>query len=246
MRNNLQSGLGSAFHSPNGQTMTRIINLPEVLSDTQQKGLSYALMWTMLGIFISLSGFGCTHDHKIDLNPEIFVRASNIGKGEKLVVRVNDTRSQKAISKKKSDLKVSSDRAINTVNIYASSSVRDTVLDKVMGGFGRMGFHPSKHGNNSSRMITVEVSKLQLNYQSGEVGIKIPEVHAQMETILRVQASHGDQSFKKTYSTRMTKSHRMLTGKFKNERLVNNSLSMAIQKMFDDPKLLEFLLSHKP
>jgi len=105
-----------------------------------------------------------------------------------------------------------------------------------------MGFHPSKHGNHSSRMITVEISKLQLNYQSGKIGIKIPDVHALMETILRVQARHGDLSFKNIYSTRMTKSHRMLTGKFKNERLVNNSLSMAIQKMFDDPELLQFLL----
>ncbi len=199
----------------------------------------------MLGVFVSLLGFGCTHDHKIDLNPEIFVRVSNIGKGERLVVRVKDTRSQRAISKKESNLKVTSDRAIDTVNIYASSSVRNTVLDKIMEGFQRMGFHPSKHGNNSSRVITVEISKLQLNYQEGKAGLKIPEVHARMETILRVQAIHGDQSFKSIYSTRMTKSHHMLTGKFKNERLVNNSLSMAIQKMFDDPELLRFLLPSK-
>jgi uncharacterized lipoprotein YajG len=161
------------------------------------------------------------------------------------VIRVKDTRIQKAISKKKSDLKITSDRSIDTVNIYASSSVRDTVSDKIMAGFERMGFHPSKHGNNSSRMITVEISKLHMNYQRGRIGIKVPEVHAQMETILRIQARHGNRSFKKVYSTRMTKSHRMLTGQFKNERLVNNSLSMAIQKMFDDPELLQFLLPGK-
>lgn len=62
-----------------------------------------------------------------------------------------------------------------------------------------------------------------------------------METILRVQARNGKQSFKNMYRARMTKSHRMFTGKFKNERLVNNSLSMAIQQMFDDPKLLALL-----
>ena len=226
--------------------MTRTTHFPEVPSDSRQKGLPYPLIWTMLGVFVSLLGFGCTHDHKIDLNPEIFVRVSNIGKGDRLVVRVKDTRSQRAISKKESNLKVTSDRAIDTVNIYASSSVRNTVLDKIMEGFQRMGFHPSKHGNNSSRVITVEISKLQLNYQEGKAGLKIPEVHARMETILKVQAIHGDQSFKSIYSTRMTKSHRILTGKFKNERLVNNSLSMAIQKMFDDPELLRFLLPSKP
>ncbi len=148
---------------------------------------------------------------------------------------------KKPFPKKKSGLNVTSDRAINTVNIYASSSVRDTVSDKIMEGFERMGFHPSKNGNPSSKIIAVDISKLQLNYQGGKAGIKIPEVHAQMETILRIQANQGNQSFKKTYGTRMTKSHRMLTGKFKNERLVNNSLSMAIQKMFDDPELLHFL-----
>lgn len=95
-------------------------------------------------------------------------------------------------------------------------------------------------------MIAVEISKLQLNYHNAKVGLKIPEVHAQMETTLRVQARHGNQFFKNTYSTRMTKSHHMLTGKFKNERLINNSLSLAIQKMFDDPALLQFLLPDKP
>jgi hypothetical protein len=225
--------------------MTRTTHFPEVPSDSRQKGLPYPLMRKMLGVFVLLLGFGCTHDHKIDLNPEIFVRVSNIGKVERLVVRVKDTRSQRAISKKESNLKVTSDRAIDTVNIYASSSVRNTVLDKIMEGFQRMGFHPSKHGNNSSRVITVEISKLQLDYQEAKAGLKIQEVHARMETILRVQAIHGDQSFKSIYSTQMTKSHHMLTGKFKNERLVNNSLSMAIQKMFDDPELLRFLLPGK-
>jgi uncharacterized lipoprotein YajG len=225
--------------------MIRIISFSEVTSNAQPKSLSYPLAVMMLGIFVSLLGFGCTHDHKVDLKPETFVRISDIGKGEKLVIRVKDTRIQKAISKKKSDLKVTSDHAINTVNIYASSSVRDTVSDKVMECFERLGFNTSKYGNNSNRKVIVEISKLQLNYQR-KVGLKIPEVHAQMETTLRVQARYGDQSFKKNYSTRMTKSHRMLTGKFKNERLINNSLSIAIQKMFDDPQLLQFLSPGKP
>jgi len=202
-------------------------------------------MWTVIGVLTLLSVFGCTHDHKIDLNPEVFVRVSNIGNGERLVIRVNDTRSQKAISKKQSDLKITSGRSIDTVNIYASSDVRDTVLEKVMAGFERMGFHPSKHGNPTHRMITVEISKLQLNYRREQAGLELPKINAQMETILRVRASHGKQTFKNIYNARMTKSHRMFTGKFKNERLINKSLSMAIQKIFDDPKLLQFLLPGK-
>jgi hypothetical protein len=52
--------------------------------------------------------------------------------------------------------------------------------------------------------------------------------------------------FKNIYSSRLIKSHRMFTGKFKNVRLVNNSLSMAIQKMLDDPHLIQFLLAGRP
>lgn len=213
---------------------------------TKRIPLFFALNWLALGFFISLSVVGCAHDHKVNLNPEIFVRVSNIGQGERLVVQVNDARLQKAISKKESDLRVTSGQSFNTVSIYASSSVRDTVSDKIMEGFERMGFHPSKHGNNSSRRITIVISKLQLNYQRKTAGIKIPEIHAQMETILQVQARHKNRSFKKDYKTRMTKSHRILTGKFKNERLINNSLSMAIQKIFDDPELLQFFLPGNP
>lgn len=226
--------------------MTKATHSPEIHNGSRFRKSAYSSIWTIFGIFILLSGFGCSHDHKINLNPEVFVRISNIGKGERLVVRVNDIRPQKAISRKKSDLKVTSDRSINTVTIYASSDVSDTVSEKIMEGFERMGFHPTKHGNNSSPMIIVEIKKLQLNYQQGKMGIKIPEIHAAMETILRVRASRGVHSFKNIYSTRMTKSHRMLTGKFKNERLINNSLSMAIQKIFDDPELLRFLVPAKP
>ena len=195
----------------------------------------------LLGMLTTLLTFGCAHDHKVNLNPEIFVRVSDRGNGERIIIRVLDTRAQKAISKKESDLKVTSEHSINTVNIYAASSVRDTVSEKIMEGFARMGFHPSKHGNSSDRKLSVEISKLQLNYQRGTDGLKIPKVNAQMETLLRVDARHNNQSFKKTYQSRMTKSHRILTGKFKNERLINNSLSMAMQYMFDDPELLQFL-----
>jgi hypothetical protein len=115
-----------------------------------------------------------------------------------------------------------------------------------MEGYQRMGFHVSKHGTPSNTKVTVEISKLLLNYQRGRVGLKIPEVHAQMETVLKVKANRKKQIFEKIYSSRLTKSNRVLTGKFKNERLINNSLSMAIQKMFDDPQLLQFLLPIKP
>ncbi len=209
-------------------------------------GLFRICLWLRITIFIPLLALGCTHDHKIDLHPEIFVRVSNIGKGEQLTVRVRDIRSQKAISKKVSNLKLSSDRAVNTVNIYASSSVRDTILDKITEGFQRMGFHTVKPGRLTNRKLEVEIYRLQLNYKSGNLGVKIPEVHAQMETILRVRAAYGNQMFKNIYSSRLIKSHRMFTGKFKNERLVNNSLSMAIQKMLNDPDLIQFLLAGRP
>jgi len=209
-------------------------------------GLFRICLWLRFTIFIPLLALGCTHDHKIDLHPEIFVRVSNIGKGEQLTVRVRDIRSQKAISKKVSNLKLSSDRAINTVNIYASSSVRDTILDKITEGFQRMGFHTVKPGRLTNRKLEVEIYRLQLNYKSGNLGVKIPEVNAQMETILRIRAAYGNQMFKNIYSSRLIKSHRMFTGKFKNERLVNNSLSMAIQKMLDDPDLIQFLLAGRP
>jgi len=225
--------------------MRKISDVPEVPSNFRQYVLFYPLMSIIIGVLALTSGFGCSHDHKVDLKPEIFVRVSSIGKGERLIIQVRDVRVQKAISKKQSDLKISSDRSINTVNIYASSDVRDTVLEKVMGGFERMGFHASKRGNPSNSMLIVEISKLQLKYQRGSAGSSVPKVHAQMETILRVKANRGERVFKEVYSSRLTKSHRILTGKFKNERLINNSLSMAIQKMFDDPQLLQFLLPSK-
>ena len=209
-------------------------------------GLFRICLWLRITIFIPLLALGCTHDHKIDLHPEIFVRVSNIGKGEQLTVRVRDIRSQKAISKKVSNLKLSSDRAVNTVNSYASSSARDTILDKITEGFQRMGFHMVKPGRLTNRKLEVEIYRLQLNYKSGNLGVKIPEVNAQNGTILRVRAAYGKQMFKDIYSSRLFKSHSMFTGKFKNERLVNNCLSLAIQKMLDDPDLIQFLLAGRP
>ncbi len=199
----------------------------------------------ILGTLSPLTSIGCTHDHKIDLHPEIFVRPSSIGAGKTLVIQVRDTRSQNAISKKETGPRLNKGQALNTVNIYASSSVRDTVQDKIMEGFQRMGFRPVKYNRSSSPTLWVDIFRLRLKYQSGNIGVKIPEVHAQMETILRVRAVHGSRSFKNVYQSRMIKSHRIFTGKFKNERLVNNSLSLALQHMFEDPKLVQFL-AQKP
>ena len=87
------------------------------------------------------------------------------------------------------------------------------------------------------RKLLLEVVQWRMKHQHQVTAAK---VHARIDTAIRVTARNGEKQFKNIYKSSMVKSSRMLVGKFKNETFVNTGLSLALQKIFEDKKLLIF------
>ena len=67
------------------------------------------------------------------------------------------------------------------------------------------------------------------------------KVNAKLNTAIRVTAGNSGKIYKNIYKTSSEKSSRTLVGKFKNEEFANTGLSIVLQKIFEDKKLLIFL-----
>ncbi len=186
----------------------------------------------------------CTHDHKVDIRPHVFVKPSQLGKNSILAIQVIDTRPQGAIYKSQSGLK-GKKRSFQTINIYPGSSVKDAVYDKVEEGFQKMGFRITRQSTKANKKIRVDLAKLQLNYKSENLSLKLPTIFAQLTVLLKVTAKNQKYFFKNKYTTIKNKSQKALSGKFMNEQFINDGLSFTLKKMFEDPKLIQFLTQEK-
>ncbi len=188
---------------------------------------------------ICVSGLGsCANtQHKISVEPELYVKQADFGKGKQVTLKVVDKRSQFAIFKRKAAPKSGLRSAFHTVTIVPRSSIADPIFAKVENGLRQLGFRPAR-GATTKRKLLLEVLQWRMKSQHQ---VSAGKVHAKVDTAIRVTAKNGEKQFKKIYKSSMKKSTRMLVGKFKNENFVNNGLSLALQKIFEDKKLLVFL-----
>ncbi len=175
--------------------------------------------------------------HKISIEPELYVRQSNIGGGKKISLKVVDKRSQFAVFRRKAAPKSGLRSSLHTVTIVPRSSISDPISRKVRDGLRQSGFRPVP-GANAGRRLLLEIVQWKLSYKHH---ISEAAVHGRIKTAIRVTARNGEKQFKNIYKSSMEKAGRMIVGKFKNELFVNNGLSLALQKIFEDKKLLIFL-----
>ncbi len=186
----------------------------------------------------------CTQDHKIEIRPHAFVQASNLGKDSFLAIQVIDTRPQQAIYKSQPDLK-EKPKSLQNESIYPSSSIKDAVHDKVAEGFQKMGFLITRQNSKTQKKIRVDLARLKLNYKRENLGLKLPTIFAELSVLLKVTAKRQGKYFKNKYITIKNKSQKALSGKFMKEQFINDGLSFTLKKMFEDPKLIQFLTQEK-
>ena len=201
------------------------------------------ISWGYSGLALVLWVLGaCAHDHRVKIDPELYVRESNVGHGLPVRVQVVDRRSHRAIYKKTSGPHLPlAGRPLNQVSIYPGTPVDDPVKEAIQTGLARLGFKPVEGERSYQRVLRVEIRLLRLFYQFENPRLKIPEKNVRLRTALDVIAQSPRQTFKRRYETQMDKSQNLLTGEFKNQQFINNGLSLTLQKMFEDPELLDFL-----
>ena len=175
--------------------------------------------------------------HKISIEPELYVKQTDFGKGKQITLKVIDKRSQFAIFRRKAAPKSGLRSSLHTVTIVPRSSIADPIFAKVENGLRHLGFRPAR-GAMTKRKLLLEIVQWRMKDQHQ---VTAGKVHAKVDTAIRVTARNGGKQFKKIYKSSMKKSTRMLVGKFKNEKFVNNGLSLALQKIFEDKRLFVFL-----
>ena len=188
---------------------------------------------------LAISGLAsCANtQHKIAVEPELYVKQADFGKGNKVSLKVVDKRSQFAVFNQKAAPKSGLSSKFHRVTIVPASSIKDPIYRKVKDGLKQLGFRTISEGKASRRLL-LEVVQWKMGYQHQ---ITAAKVNIKLNTAIRVTAGNDGKLYKNIYKTSAAKSSRMLVGKFKNEEFANTGLSLALQKIFEDKKLLIFL-----
>lgn len=183
----------------------------------------------------------CTQEHRVRIDPELYVRPQPMGQGQRVSLKVSDRRKKSAIYNEEMGPKAAVVGSLNKVNVYPKGAVDDPVEDQIKKALTTLGFVPVNEKQNADTRMEVQILQLRMLYSYEDPKIKIPEKKVRLKAALGVIAQKGDQKFKKLYQTQLDKSQNLVTGEVKNEQFINNGLSVTLQKIFEDPAFLIFL-----
>jgi uncharacterized lipoprotein len=162
------------------------------------------------------------------LKLEPIIEASSIGKDVTVAVRVVDRRSSTVIGHRGVDSK---NAAIKT-----DQNVPELFREKIQEGLGRKGFTAQKYDGQPGRLLTVEIRRLvyttDMEYWKG-----IVEVEAELLAFTVKDGVKFEQFYRGQRKETTVEAPRAST----NERLINGAISDAVQRLFEDERLLRYL-----
>jgi len=172
---------------------------------------------------------GCAWVHQtVNLNPEPRIEPSNIGRGAPVAVRALDKRASKTIGYRGLDSK--------NAGITTDQDVARLFQQKVVEGLQRRGFAAVPFTDQPSRILTVEIRQIEyttdMEFWKGIVQVK---------AALRAHASWNGLLFDQTYVAERKENVVEAPGAKTNERLINETVSEAVQKLLLDDRLTFFL-----
>ncbi len=210
-------------------------NFPRT-SDRSSCWLRLSVLLILLVLFSA-----CGTEHRIRVEPELYLRQNDMGQGTRVSVRVIDKRAQRAIFEKTPGLDTRLIGSLGKVNIYPKGAVDDPIEEQVKRGLSTLGFQPVESSQPASRRLEVHILHLRMLTSFEDPKLNIPKKKVRLRVALGVRGEKPGKKFKKLYQTYQDKSQNLLTGEFKNEQFINNTISLTLQKMFEDPALHVFL-----
>lgn len=190
-------------------------------------------------ILMMASGFAaCANtQHTIFIEPELYIKPVNLGKGNKVNLKVVDRRSQFALFDKDKAHMLGFGGSMNKDTIVPKSGISGPIAAEVSAGLQQLGFRPTR-GVKLARSLVVNVNQLKIKYQNYVVEGK---AHTRLKTTIKVFARNGKKKYINTYRFTLGKSRSPLFGKIEYEQFVNKGLSLALKRIFEDKKLWFFL-----
>lgn len=175
---------------------------------------------------------GCAfQQQRVILQPELRMLPSEIGQGKSVAVKVVDERPEKDFGHRGSVYG-------KMAKISSNQDVAAVIRVKVEEGLKRSGFQPEPWKEESPRSLRVEIRFIEY---STSAGYWTGGVHT--KSTLKAISSNGGKLYENIY--RVENEERVMVVPFadENEKSINDIVSLALQKMFNDTELLTFLAS---
>ena len=172
---------------------------------------------------------GCSQQHFVKIDPALPVSRSDLGENTILGLKVIDSRPNNLIAKWKGRFN------FRRFRITPEQDLADVLHAKIAIGLQKKGFTPKRFSSQNMKILKVEILQLKSIYNKDA-----PRLGIRVSAILRAHCENKDQTYRKEYRERLTRSPIAPTS-FPNETLVNASLSGALKKMFSDDRLLKCL-----
>lgn len=167
---------------------------------------------------------------QVTIKPTLEQSNGNIGEGRTLFIEVVDARESNAIGSRGGMYK-------STSLITLANDLPTAIRDAATRQFREMGF-VVQAAPGASADIRIFVDKLSYSDpDTSAVGFDVA-----LESVLRVEAKQNGDKYGGRYQVKTNKTYATVPGRDRNEEMINEALSGALQRLFNDPKLLAFTL----
>ena len=184
--------------------------------------------YVFVGLTAALST-GCAwvkQNATLKLDP--VVTSSQVGKGVRVAVRVTDRRPSTTLGYRGLDSK--------NASITTEQDVAGLFQEKVIEGLKKKGFDAVAFEGERGRVLNVEVRLIDYSTDM-EFWKGIVKVQAELAAVVPKDGTR----FEQVYFAERTESTAEAPRAKTNERIINSAISGALQKLFDDPRLMAFL-----
>lgn len=187
------------------------------------------MMKLTLAIVATLMLAGCAYSsNSTTIAPEIETSSAAIGKGAEIALTVADRRDDKTIGFR-------SDAYGNTQVIKTEQSIEALVYDTLSDAFTEQGFAVVSPAQASSRnLLTVEIIEITNNSNTEIVTAKI-----RTKVTVKAIASDGRTTYTRSYWAEKDGRNVATSSASRNERYINETLSVALNDLANDEKLTE-------
>jgi uncharacterized lipoprotein YajG len=162
------------------------------------------------------------------LNPAPRITPSAVGNGVTVAVRVTDRRPSKTIGRRGLE---SQNAAIKT-----EQDVPALFQRRIIEGLTRKGFSAVSYEGQSGRLLTVEIRQIEYTAE-----MEFWKGVAQTDVTLGASMIKDGVTFERVYSGKRSEKTLESPSAKTNERLINDAISDALQRLFEDESLLRYL-----
>ncbi len=176
----------------------------------------------------------CSQTYKISVRPELYVNPSDIGGQQNVGFKVVDRRKNKNVGEGRGRL-----AKFKRYTIIADSNLAETIETPISGGLEEMGFRVEPFAQKQGPKLRVDILKFKDEYT--EKISSITKIYEKLSVALRANCVNGKKKYLNIYSAVKKETHGVVSANFPNEKLVNSTLSLVLQEMFEDKKLIACL-----